>query len=53
MRTKKEIQQMLKILPLGINVCLEDLEEIYSQEFSNRKDERVRQFTPTAPGKKK
>ena len=55
-KNKKNIQrikEMLKIIPNGITVCLEDLEEIYSQEFSNRKDERVNQFTPTTPSKKK
>ena len=49
MRTKKEIQQMLKILPLGINVCLEDLEEIYSQDdirqVATRSNEHRRQFS--------
>ncbi|KKN28666.1 hypothetical protein LCGC14_0851780 [marine sediment metagenome] len=28
----KEIQAMLKILPLDVSVCLEDLGEIYSQD---------------------
>jgi len=49
MRTKKEIQQMLKILPLGINVCLEDLEEIYSQDdirqVATGSNEHRRQFS--------
>ena len=28
----KEIQQMLKLIPNGISVCLEDLEEIFKNE---------------------
>ncbi len=30
-RTIKEIQVMLKLIPNGVGVTLEDLEEIYSQ----------------------
>lgn len=31
--TTKEIQQMLKIIPNDIVICLEDLEEIYGIRF--------------------
>ena len=30
--TTKEIQAMLKLIPNGVGVTLEDLEEIYSQD---------------------
>ena len=32
----KKAQQMLKLIPNGISVCIEDLIEIYSQEPCNR-----------------
>ena len=33
--TVSEISDMMRILPTPITVCIEDLEEIYSQEDKN------------------
>jgi len=51
-KNKKNIQrikEMLKIIPNGITVCLEDLEEIYSQDdirqVATRSNEHRRQFS--------
>ena len=38
--TKTEIQAMLKLIPNGITVCLEDLKEMYSQEEKVRESDK-------------